>query len=111
MSKATELIERAKKRFEELGYKVNNNSLDGRFCNINSEYSLGMEHTKGWKSIYMYTTYRNNGEIEDVTVTIEILETLNKYGCSKVIEKFKIPKNASENVLNKRVQRAIEAIK
>jgi len=100
---ATTLITRAAKRFEELGYTVDCESQFGT-C-----YTINYAKENGHKHIWMETTYRNNGTDEDVTVTMIITEITNsEYGICKQLGKIKIPKNASEKVLNNRINKAIE---
>lgn len=102
---ATALITRAAKRFEELGYTVECKSQSGT-C-----YIINYVKESGHKHIWMETTYRNNGTDEDVTVTMDITGVINsEYGTCKRLGKIKIPKNASENVLNNRIQKAIELL-
>ena len=100
---ATTLITRTAKRFEELGYTVDCKSQSGTCYIINYAKENGHRH------IWMETTYRNNGTDEDVTVTMNITEIVNsEYGTCKRLGKIKIPKNASERVLNNKINKAIE---
>lgn len=107
---AKELSNRARKRFIEEGYKITMMSKDGSRFSVNQQ-DWRKGYTVGLRAVWVAPTYRHNGAPEDVTVTMRVFETTNVYGAGKIIAKIKIPKNASENVLNNRVQKAIELIK
>lgn len=60
------------------------------------------------------TFRRNYSELENVTVTIEIVRWTKEYVCSasgKRIARIKVPKDASDKVINSRVEKAIEYLK
>lgn len=102
---AYDLIERTMKNFEERGYVVKELSKANDWFTIGDYYKK-----KGERHISVSVTYRHNGTAENVTVTMYIIETLNEY-CGKYIAKIKIPKNASDRVLNNRIDRALSIMK
>lgn len=56
------------------------------------------------------TMRQNHSELENVTVTIQIVRWTKGYSFGKRIAKIKVPKDASEKVINSRVEKAIEYI-
>lgn len=102
---AYNLIERTMKNFKDRGYTVKCLSKS------NDWFIIGNHKNRGDRHISVSVTYRHNGAAENVTVTMEIIETLNDFGCGKRIAKIKIPKNASERVLNNRIDSAISIMK
>ena len=102
---ALNLSKRVKENFEARGYTVEILSKS------NDWFSIGGYKKRGDRRIFARDTYRHNGTAENVTVTLEIIETLNVHGCGKIIAKIKIPKNASDRVLNNRIDKAISIMK
>ena len=101
MNNATGLVIRAKDRLEQLGYKMKEIAFRGK------TYETEFEWVKGTKYITVYETPRHNGTETDVTATIEVDIVLNPTGVSKRIARFRIPKNASDKVIDNRIQKAI----
>lgn len=103
MNKATTLLERAIQRFEEIGYNPREAS--------STVYTIDTHnHVKGTRWLYIHTTDHHNGADEDVTITIEVYEVINDCSISKRVEKIKVPKQASDKVLNNRIEKAIAYI-
>ena len=68
------------------------------------------------KTIHVHETDRQNYryDLENVTVTIEVTEWEHEFGgCAsgKQIFKTKVPKNASDKVINNRINKALEYYK
>lgn len=101
---AINLIKRTVENFADRGYTVESLSKS------NDRYAVGEHKKRGDRHINFFITYRNNGTYENVTVTLEVIEALNDR-CGKRIVKIKIPKNASDRVLNNRINRAIAIMK
>ena len=98
-SKAWELLVRVEKALMEKGiepYAIN-------------YMSMGKKKEVGEKYISIRTVYRSNGTEEDVSVKIEVYEKINKYS-SKRIESIKVPKDASDKVINNRIEKAIKSL-
>ena len=103
MNKATELMQRTVQRLTELGYTLREATRYGTVYILDQH-----SHAKGSRWLYLTTTYRNNGTDEDVTVTIEVYEVTNEiFQASKRLDRIKVPKQASDKVLNNRIQKAI----
>lgn len=102
---AINLFERTTENIKSRGYQIT------WLSEQNHWFAIGEHKKKGDRHINVYITYRNNGTFENVTVILEVIETLNEYGCGKIIAKIKIPKNASDRVLNNRIDRAISIMK
>lgn len=102
---AINLIKRTVENFADRGYTVKSLSKS------NNWFAVGEHNKRGDRHINFFITYRNNGTYENVTVTLEVIEALNDIGCGKRIAKIKIPKNASDRVLNNRIDRAIAIMK
>lgn len=103
MNNVIELMERTVQRLTELGYTLREETKGGKGYVLDTH-----NHAKGSRSLYIKTTYRHNGTAEDVTVTIEVLEVINeRYKVLRCLDKIKVPKQASEKVLNNRIQKAI----
>ena len=102
---AVNLLKRAMESFAARGYTATGLSKS------NDWFAIGEPKKKGDRHISAFTTYRNNGTAENVTVTLEIIEALNDHGCGRIITIIKIPKNASDRVLNNRIDRAISIMK
>lgn len=101
---AYELIERVKKEFEANGFE---------FKAQGSDYYTECEWKVGARRIGLEPTWRHNGTVENVTVTISVLELVKIWsetsGRYKLPIKFKVPKNASDKVIQNRVAKAIES--
>ena len=101
MNNATELVIRAKDRLEELGFTMQEISFYGK------TYISQRSWVKGAKYIEIHETPRHNGTENDVTATIRVNIVENPIGVSRRLATFKIPKNASDKVIDNRLQKAI----
>ncbi len=99
------LKSRVVKALEIKGFEIND-----------SEYSAYTAHEKkaGEKWMTIHETCRGNGTEENVTVTIEVNTYHEAYnfeigfGMISTIAKVKVPKNASDKVINNRIDKCIE---
>lgn len=63
----------------------------------------------GDKKLSIETVYRSNGTEEDVTVKLLVFEKITEYTMRRVAF-AKVPKNASERVINRRIDTILENI-
>lgn len=105
---ASELIIRVNNELNAQGIKTSGNT----FFQYWSEYTPAV----GEKYIVLEQTYRSNGTEENVTATISVhvidsvSSVTSRCFCAKRIAKVKVPKDASDKVISKRVAAAIEAM-
>ena len=98
MSKAGELMERVLSKMEERKlYAYYKNGIH----NKGEEVPAGFSYTDE-KHLSVMETYRSNGTEENVTVTIEGCIRLSDYSSRRVL-KVKVPKNASDRVIDRRL--------
>lgn len=101
---ACELSDKVKAEFESHGIN---------FSHIGcSHYNSNTEWVKGARIIFIDPTWRRNGTEEDVTVTVHVSEFTKVIGYSastKEIIRIKVPKNASDKVIQNRVSKVINA--
>ena len=99
------LKDRVIKALRDRGFEVN----EGKF----TAYTVH-EKKAGEKWIWIHETYRGNGTDENVTVTMEVQTYHEAYdfeigfGMISTLAKFKVPKNASDKVINNRIDKCIE---
>lgn len=103
---ASELVIRVNAEMNAQGIKTNN---------YYGKYWTEHENKLGARLAIIEEVYRSNATSEDVTAKIEVYEAngLNLSGninSLKGIAKIKVPKNASDKVIAKRVAAAIEAL-
>lgn len=99
------LKDRVIKALEDKGFEVNVN-----------KFSADTTHEKkaGAKWIWIHETGRSNGTEENVTVTMEVQTYHEAYnfetgfGMIRTIAKVKVPKNASDKVINNRIEKCME---
>lgn len=63
----------------------------------------------GEKYLACDTVYRHNGTNENVSVDIQVYQKTSNNG-SKRLLKVRVPKDASDNVINKRITAAVEEL-
>ena len=98
MSKASELMERVLSRMEERNVQ-DSNEPEGFDHPVFDAMNIGDKY------IRVYETGRHNGTEENVTVTIQCLIKISEYS-SRLIQKIRVPKNASDKVIDKRLDEA-----
>ena len=98
MSKASELMERVLEKMEE-------RKLYAYYKNrVHSKTEVIPEYHNPEKRIDVEETWnRNNGTPENVTVTIEMSELLPGWSCFRRTLKVRVPKNASDKVIDRRL--------
>ena len=105
---ANELCDMVKSELESHGFILNHFGSH----HYSSDYT---KWEKGGRDIVIFPTQRHNGTEENVTVTIEINELRCVYGegCAsgKRIFSTRVPKNASNKVIQNRVLKTIAAFK
>lgn len=101
MSKASELL----KRVIEI---ANGRDLFPYF--INGIHENDAEYTEiNERRFNVGEIHKHNGTKENVSVAIEITELLeSKFGTRIIRERIKVPADASDNVINKRLDKIVE---
>ena len=61
----------------------------------------------GTRYLVLYMVDRHNGTEVNVSADIVIYEQISKTGTSKRIAKFRVPKDASDRVINNRIDKAL----
>ena len=97
MSKASKLMERVLDRMEERKlYAFFKNNVHDKNEEIPEYYNPE-------RRLSVNETYRSNGTSEDVTVTILGCVPCSKWGTMQIAFKIKVPKDASDRVIDKRL--------
>lgn len=103
MSKANELMARVIDRMTARG-------LNPCFVNYMRKKDRPFTEING-KRVNIAETRRRNGTEEDVTVTLEVdIQLESEFGTRKRIFKIKVPKDASERVIDKRLDKVEEIL-
>lgn len=79
-------------------------------CNGNAEEMAILYNNVGYKYISICTVYRNNGTSENVSCKIELSEVISKGGSARRFAEIKVPKDASDKVIKKRIEKAKELL-
>jgi hypothetical protein len=81
-------------------------------CGTNTKREGGV--SVGDKLTSIDTVYRRNGADEDVSVSLQVsvVDSIGYAGCfcSKRIAKLKVPKNASDKVIESRINKLLESL-
>lgn len=98
-SKAWALLERIVKNLGERG-------IEPYMINYMSMTEKSKFFTTGDRVISVNTVYRSNGTERDVTAKIGVYEITGRHSLKRIIEE-KVPKDASDNVINRRIDKVL----
>ena len=97
MSKASKLMTRVLSRMEE-------RKLYAYYKNrVHDKTETVPEYHNAERELDVMETYRSNGTSENVSVTIWGSVPYGNFGCYKIVLKIKVPKDASDRVIDKRL--------